>query len=127
MKTIFFLIISLGAGLILDLFLASFGGSIIVSLIIAVACYWFWRLTFTGRLFLAFAVGLLLDVTGFLPMGSYMLILIVMAYLCELIKDFFSNNESRTVIALNMAILIITFRLLIVPASLLTTFAASFV
>jgi rod shape-determining protein MreD len=127
MKIIFFLILTIGTAFIFDTLLASFGGSIISPLVITVVCYWFWRLRLIERFFLALGMGLLLDVTGFLPIGTHMLILILMAYVCEPMKDFFSNNESRAVIALNVVILMIIFRLLMPSASLLNTFAASFV
>ena len=76
---------------------------------------------------MALGIGLLLDVTGFLPVGTHMLILILIAYISEPMKDFFSNNESRMVIALNVVMLMILFRLLILPVSLLNTFVVSFV
>lgn len=122
----FFLILTIGAALVLDIFFTS-GGSIIPPLVIGAVCYWFWRLTLHARLFLAFATGSLLDVIGFLPMGTHMIIFIVMAYICEPMKDFFSNNKSRAVIALNIIILMVIFRLLMPPISLLNIFTASLI
>lgn len=127
MKTIFSLILTIGAAFIVDTFLAPLGGNVISPLTITTVCYWFWHLTLPRRLFLALGMGLLLDIVGFLPMGTYMLVLIAMAYICEPIKDFFSNNESGAVIALNILILMIIFRLLMSPVSLLNTFVASVV
>lgn len=126
MKKLFFLILTISIVLVLDIFFTP-GGNVIPLFVIGTACYWFWRLTLARRLSLALVIGSLLDVIGFLPMGAHMIIFIVMAYLCEFMKDFFSNNKSRAVIALNVIILMIIFQLLTRPASLLTTFAASFI
>lgn len=126
MKTILLLIVTIYFALVLDVFFASLGGTIVPSLAVAVICFWFWRLTLVERLFLAFVFGLLLDVIGFLPMGAHALILVCMAYVCELMKSFFSNNESRVVIVINVVILMIVFRLLVTPVSLLITFSQSF-
>ena len=127
MKIFLSLILTIGVAFMLDIFFALPGGSIVPPLVITAVCYWFWRLTLIGRFFLALGIGLLLDVTGFLPVGTHMLILILIAYISEPMKDFFSNNESRMVIALNVVMLMILFRLLMSPASLLNTFIASLV
>lgn len=124
MKKLFFLILTISAALVFDIFFTP-EGNVIPLFVIGAACYWFWRLTLTRRFSLALGIGSLLDVVGFLPMGTHMIIFIVMTYLCEFMKDFFSNNKSRAVIALNIIILMITFRLLVSPASWFTLFAAS--
>lgn len=126
MRIIFFFTLTIGLALVLDIFFASFGGTVIPPFAVGVVCYWFWRLTLARRLILASGMGLLLDVIGFLPMGAHTLILICMAYMCELMKSFFSNNESRAVIVINIIILMIIFRLLVMPASLLVAFLQSF-
>jgi len=126
MKKILLLTVTICFGLVLDVFFSPFGGTIVPPLAVVVACFWFWRLTLIKRILLAFVFGLLLDVIGFLPMGAHTLILICMAYACELMKSFFSNNESRVVITINVVILMIIFRLLITPVTLLITFSQSF-
>lgn len=117
MKTIVLLIFTIGIALILDVFFARVIGSIVPPLVIGAACYWFWRFTLGQRLVCAFVLGLLLDIMGFLPIGTYTLIFVCMAYICEPMKSFFSNTGSRMVIALNIVILMIIFRMLIAPAS----------
>lgn len=126
MKTTLLLIATICFALVLDVFFPSFGGTIIPPLAVVVACYWFWRLTLAKRLLLAFVLGLLLDIIGFLPIGAHTLTLVCMAYVCESMKSFFSNNESRMVIAINVVILMIIFRLLVIPATLLITLSQQF-
>lgn len=126
MKTAFFFILTIGIALVLDVFFASLGGTIIPPFAVMIVCFWFWRLTLAKRLLLAFASGLLLDTIGFLPMGAHTLVFISMAYICESMKSFFSNNESHVVIVINVVILIIVFRFLVIPATLLITLSQSF-
>lgn len=119
MKTIASIILTIAFALMLNIFFAPIIGSLISPLVIGVACYWFWRFVLGQRLVFAFVLGSLLDMMGFLPMGTYTLIFVCMAYVCESMKSFFSNTGSRMVMALNIIILIIIFRVLITPASLL--------
>ena len=119
MKTVGLIILTIALALLFDIFFTRIVGSIIPPLVIGVACYWFWRFTLGQRLVFAFVLGLFLDIIGFLPMGMHTLVFVCMAYICEPMKSFFSNTGSRVVVALNIVILIIIFRVLIVPASLL--------
>lgn len=123
MNIIIFLVVTVGFALTLDIFFASFGGVFLPPLTIVIAYYWFWRLTFSQRIVLAFCLGLLLDVIGFLPMGTHTLTLICMAYICELMKSFFANNKSRAVIIINGVIFMIIFRSLIVLIAPLVRFS----
>ena len=127
MKTIFFLILIISVALVFDVLLAPFGSGIIPPLAIIAVCYWFWRFMFAQRLLLALGMGLLFDIIGFLSMGVHLLIFIIMACACELMKNFFSNNESRAVIALNIVTLMIMFQLLMPLVSFLNAFAAHFI
>ncbi len=88
-------------------------------LMVAVICYWFWRFDLGERLLLALVAGVIMDTLGFLPAGTYTLLLVALAWMCEPMKSFFSNTESRPVVALCSLILLIGFRIMIVPASTL--------
>ena len=124
MKTFFF-IISMVIALILDALLVSLRGTIIPLFVVMTACYWFWRLTLLRRLLLAFGIGLLLDIIGFLPAGAHIIALVAIAFLCEPMKAFFSNNESRAIIVLNVFMLIIMFQLVTPFAERAAVFMAS--
>lgn len=121
-KKLFF-IITIGIALMLDILFsrALIHIRIIPPFTIMALSYWFWRFDLVKRIILAFIVGLFFDVFGFLPMGAHTLIFLCTAYVCEPMKSFFSNNEARIVIGLNVFLLLIFTRLLVMPVSFVMT------
>ena len=117
MKTTVFVLLTSGAAFAFDVIWGQIAGSIIPPVAVLVILYWFWRLDMGQRLVLSMISGTVLDTMGFLPPGAYPLIFVCLAFLCEPMKTFFSNTGSRTVIALNVIILVIMFRLSVFPAS----------
>ena len=125
MKTFIFLLLSTVAAFAFDVAWGHIAAGIIPPVAVIALLYWFWRLDLGQRLLCAMISGAVLDTIGFLPPGTYMLILVSLAFLCEPMKTFFSNTESRMVIALNVIILVIAFRILVFPASSLVLFSSS--
>ena len=121
MKKTSFLILSLGIAFLIDKIGGKIFSSLIPPLIIGVIFYWYGRVDLKDRILLAFLCGFVLDTIGFFPMGTYTGLLLVLAWAYELLKSFFSNTESRTVMALSISLLLIGFRLLIFPVSSLIT------
>jgi len=119
MKTFLYLFASIGLGFIFDTLFGQVAGGFVPPLMVAVICYWFWRFDLGERLLLALVAGVIMDTLGFLPAGTYTLLLVALAWMCEPMKSFFSNTESRPVVALCSLILLIGFRIMIVPASTL--------
>ena len=117
MKTTVFVLLTSGAAFAFDAIWGQIAGSIIPPVTVIMILYWFWRLDMGQRLVLSMISGVVLDTMGFLPPGAYSLIFVCLAFLCEPMKTFFSNTGSRTVIALNVIILVIMFRLSVFPAS----------
>ena len=117
MKTVVLLTVSLMAAFIFDAIFGGIAGGILPPMAVVVGLYWFWRLTMGNRLVLAIVLGLIIDTIGFLTPGASTLVLVGLAFLCEPMKAFFSNNESRTVVAMNMIILLVLFRILVFPAA----------
>lgn len=117
MKTFFLFISTILPAYIINFFLPLSYGNIFPPLTIIVLCYWFLHLEFGKRMILAIISSLTLDIIGFLPVGTYMLIFVCMAYACNPMKSFFSNSESRLVLALNMMMLILIFFMLVSPLS----------
>ena len=116
-KTLIFLLLSTIAAFAFDVVWGQIAGGIIPPIAVIVMLYWFWRLDMGQRLAAGMISGVVLDTMGFLPPGTYALIFVCLAFLCEPMKTFFSNTGSRTVIVLNVVILVIVFRLSVFPAS----------
>ena len=117
MKTFIFLLLSIASAFVFDIVWGQIAGGIIPPIAVLAILYWFWRLDLGQRIVLAIISGAILDTIGFLPSGTYMLILMGLAFICEPMKTFFSNTESRMVIALNVIILAAILRILVLPAS----------
>lgn len=122
MKTFFFLCVTLVVALAFDVIAGQIAGFLMPPLAVVVICYWLWRLDWGERLMLAFCSGIILDAIGFFPMGSHTFVLVALAFLCTPMKSFFSNTQSRFVTVLNVGLLIIVFRVLILPVSSLINF-----
>lgn len=116
MKTGLFVFASIGLGFVFDGIFGQVAGGVLPPIAVVVICYWFWRFNLGERLVLAAVSGMFLDTIGFLPAGTYTLLLVALAWMCEPMKSFFSNTESYPVVALCTVILIIGFRIMIVPA-----------
>ena len=98
-----------------------FGGmkifNFIPALSICMACVWFWHLEFSSRISSAFIIGFLMDTIHFSSLGTYLLILVMLAILTEWMKSFFSNTESIVVKGMSIMILIFLFRVCVAPVS----------
>ena len=125
MKTLIFLLLSFTAAFAFDVAWGQIAAGIVPPVAVIAILYWFWRINLGQRIVLAMISGAILDTVGFLPPGTYVLILTGLAFLCEPMKTFFSNTESRMVIMLNVVILVIAFRIFIFPASSLVIFLSS--
>ena len=125
MKTFIFLLLGTVAAFAFDVAWGQIAQGIIPPVVVIAILYWSWRLEFGQRIILAAISGVVLDTIGFLPSGTYILILVGLAFLCEPMKTFFSNTESRLVVALSVIILVIAFRILVSPASSLMIFTSS--
>ena len=117
MKTAVLLLLTAGVAFAFDVLWGQIAGGIIPPVVVIVILYWFWRLDMGQRLAAGMISGVALDTIGFLPPGTYTLIFVCLAFLCEPMKTFFSNTGSRTVVVLNVVILVIAFRLSVFPAS----------
>ena len=117
MKTAVLLLLTAGVAFAFDVLWGQIAGGIIPPIAVIVILYWFWRLDMGQRLAAGMISGVALDTIGFLPPGTYTLIFVCLAFLCEPMKTFFSNTGSRTVVVLNVVILVIAFRLSVFPAS----------
>ena len=125
MKTIIFLCISIACAFAFDSVFGYITGGIIPPLTVITVFYWFWRFEIGQRLVWSMISGAILETTGFLPSGTYMIMFVFAAFLCVPMKNFFSNTKSHPVVVLNVMILTIAFRLLSAPASSLLQFLAS--
>lgn len=123
MRKILFFICSMGAALFADVLLGGTKIFNVVPLLSAcMACIWFWHLGFGLRIASSFVIGFLMDAIHFSPVGTYLLVLVMLAFISELMKFFFSNTESVMVRGMSIAMLLILFRVSIVPvASLLSS------
>lgn len=119
MKTLFFFCLTLCAAFVVDIIIGPLGGSLIPSLAVIAACFWLWRLDRGERLAAGCAAGILLDVIGFFPLGTYTSIMLMLVFLCEPMKSFFSNTESRLVTLINVTLLVMLFRILAPPVAAL--------
>ena len=117
MKTFIFLLLTVGVAFAFDVVWGQIAGGIIPPVAVIVILYWFWRLDMGQRLAAGMISGVVLDTMGFLSPGTYALIFVCLAFLCEPMKTFFSNTGSHTVVVLNVVILVIMFRLSVFPAS----------
>ena len=117
MKTAVLLLLTAGVAFAFDVLWGQIAGGIIPPVAVIVILYWFWRLDMGQRLAMGMISGVALDTMGFLPPGTYALIFVCLAFLCEPMKNFFSNTGSRAVVVLNVVILVIAFRLSVFPAS----------
>ncbi|MDP3779088.1 MAG: rod shape-determining protein MreD [bacterium] len=116
MKTLFYLVASICLGFVFDMVFGQVAGGFVPPLMVAVICYWFWHFDLGERLLLALCAGVIMDTLGFLPAGTYALLLVALAWMCEPMKSFFSNTESRPVVVLCSLILLIGFRIMVAPA-----------
>ncbi len=117
MKTIFFFILTYAAAGVIDTLIERRLGFFAPLFLIGVICYWCWRFNLKQRIILAFCAGAILDTIGFLPAGMYTAMFLLLAWLSELLKSFFSNIESRVVACLSVGILLLSFRAVIIPVS----------
>ena len=81
------------------------------------ACVWFWHLGFVPRIASAFVIGFLIDAIHFSPAGTYLFVLVMLAFVSEWMKFFFSNTESVMVKGIGIAMLLLLFRVSIAPAA----------
>ncbi|MDP3770484.1 MAG: rod shape-determining protein MreD [Candidatus Sungbacteria bacterium] len=118
MRKTFFFIFSMGIAFVADLL---FGGTTIFNVIplfgVCTACVWFWHLGFASRISSAFVIGSVMDAIHFSPVGTYLLVLVMLACVTEWMKSFFSNTESVVVKGMSIVILLILFRVCVSPIS----------
>ena len=116
--TLFFLFITMIGAFFADiLFQGHWIFAVVPALTVCMACYWFWRLGLNMRLFLAFAVGFVLDSIHLFSFGTYLLLLGALAFAVEWMKMLLSRSESHATDGMRVAFLIILFRLLVTPMS----------
>lgn len=123
MKEALFFVFSMGVALFADLLLGSTKIFNVIPLLSAcMACIWFWHLGFGSRIASAFVIGFLMDAIHFSPVGTHLFVLVMLAFVSEWMKFFFSNTGSVMVRGMSIAMLLIFFRVSIIPvASLLSS------
>ncbi len=119
------LIASIISAFIIDALWGQIARGFLPPLVIITAFFWMVRLSFNQRIIFALILGSILDTIALLPAGTYSLMLLLAAFLCQPMKQFFDNTESRAVMALHALLLIIIYRALIFPASTLVLFLSS--
>lgn len=111
----FFIIISLVAAFFVE---RSIGTFFLVQgtplpLTVAMLFFWFWRVSFSGRVLLSLFAGLFLDSISVFASGTYISALFFCALIAQFLYVFFSNRESAITQALVLALLLLCFFILV--------------
>lgn len=110
MKTIF-IFLSLIIALFLEWSSANFLSIFDVSppIFAAVIFFWFWRISYSDRMWLAIAGGIILDTFSIYNFGLYIIILFLLSLLVEYMKFLFFSQESRLIQTISIGIFIFLF------------------
>lgn len=82
---------------------------------VLVLSFWFWHLSFVERLEFAGGAGFVLDSISLHPLGTHLLLYLVLALLMEALHTLFSSRDSVLSIGVASAVSILLFSLLAPP------------